>query len=68
NDQVPDQVINISSQLEETALSKIDQLIESLNEPINNSISILEEELDEQNPLTKIKEDLMQTLESQKAS
>ncbi|CAG8832104.1 24443_t:CDS:1, partial [Cetraspora pellucida] len=44
--------------LEETALSEIDQLIGSLDKPINNSIPILEEELNEQNPLVKIKEDL----------
>ncbi|CAG8804636.1 9910_t:CDS:1, partial [Cetraspora pellucida] len=49
--------------LEETALNEIDQLIESLNELINNLIPILEEELDEQNSLTKIKEDLIQLLE-----
>ncbi|CAG8797445.1 8790_t:CDS:1, partial [Cetraspora pellucida] len=54
--------------LEETALNEIDQLIRSLNEPINNSIPILEEELNEPNPLVKIKEDLMQPLEPQKAS
>ncbi|CAG8833941.1 21487_t:CDS:1, partial [Cetraspora pellucida] len=51
-----------------TALNKINQLIGSLDELINNSISILEEELNEQNPLVKIKEDLMQPLELQKAS
>ncbi|CAG8747402.1 23148_t:CDS:1, partial [Cetraspora pellucida] len=54
--------------LEEIALNEIDQLIGSLDKPINNSIPILKEELDEQNPLTKIKEDLIQTLEPQKAS
>ncbi|CAG8836680.1 22568_t:CDS:1, partial [Cetraspora pellucida] len=64
----PDQVIDISPQLEETALNEIDQLIGSLDEPINNSIPILEEELNEQNLLVKIKEDLMQPLEPQKAS
>ncbi|CAG8817310.1 8198_t:CDS:1, partial [Cetraspora pellucida] len=67
DDQISDQVIDILSQLE-TALSEINQLIESLNKPINNSIPIIEEELGEQNPLTKIKKDLMQTLEPQKAS
>ncbi|CAG8833033.1 20529_t:CDS:2, partial [Cetraspora pellucida] len=40
--------------LEETALNEIDQLIRSLDEPINNSIPILEEELNEQNPLEKL--------------
>ncbi|CAG8829913.1 23211_t:CDS:1, partial [Cetraspora pellucida] len=54
--------------LEETALNEIDQLIESLDEPINNLIFIIEEESDEPNSLTKIKEDLMQPLEPQKAS
>ncbi|CAG8815446.1 21348_t:CDS:2 [Cetraspora pellucida] len=34
-----------SQNLEETALNEIDQLIRSLDEPINNSIPILEEEL-----------------------
>ncbi|CAG8825467.1 12319_t:CDS:1, partial [Cetraspora pellucida] len=53
--------------LEETALNETDQLIGSLDEPINNSISILEKELNKQNPLVKIKEDFMQPLEPQKA-
>ncbi|CAG8833942.1 24925_t:CDS:1, partial [Cetraspora pellucida] len=39
-----------------------------LDEPINNSIPIIEEESDEQNPFVKIKKDLMQPLELQKAS
>ncbi|CAG8834717.1 20631_t:CDS:2, partial [Cetraspora pellucida] len=56
DNQILDQVIDISSQLEETALSEIDQLIGSLDELINNSISILEEELNEQNPLEKLNE------------
>ncbi|CAG8831383.1 412_t:CDS:1, partial [Cetraspora pellucida] len=54
--------------LEETALNEIDQLIGSLDELINNLISILKEELNEQNLLVKIKEDLIQTFEPQKAS
>ncbi|CAG8838777.1 4170_t:CDS:1, partial [Cetraspora pellucida] len=54
--------------LEETALNEIDQLIGSLDEPINNPISILKEELNEPNPLVKIKKDLTQPLEPQKAS
>ncbi|CAG8819435.1 14735_t:CDS:2, partial [Cetraspora pellucida] len=37
--------------LEETALNEIDQLIESLDEPINNLIPIVEEELNEPNSL-----------------
>ncbi|CAG8744709.1 21693_t:CDS:1, partial [Cetraspora pellucida] len=53
--------------LEETALNEIDQLIGSLDEPINKSISIIKEELNEQNPLVKIKKDLMQPFEPQKA-
>ncbi|CAG8532983.1 16939_t:CDS:2, partial [Cetraspora pellucida] len=40
--------------LEETALNEIDQLIRSLDEPINNSIFILEKELDKQNSLEKL--------------
>ncbi|CAG8805013.1 23063_t:CDS:1, partial [Cetraspora pellucida] len=54
--------------LEKTALNKIDQLIRSLDEPINNLIPILEEELNNQNLLVKIKKDFMQPLEPQKAS
>ncbi|CAG8816020.1 19038_t:CDS:1, partial [Cetraspora pellucida] len=54
--------------LEETALNEIDQLIGSLDESVNNSIPILEEELNESNPLAKIREDLLQPLEPQKAS
>ncbi|CAG8837521.1 10797_t:CDS:2, partial [Cetraspora pellucida] len=50
----PDQVIDILPQLEETALNEIDQLIRSLDKPINNSIPILEEELNEQNPLEQL--------------
>ncbi|CAG8816358.1 24228_t:CDS:1, partial [Cetraspora pellucida] len=68
NDQIPDQVINISLQLEETALSEINQLIRSLDKPTNNLISTLKEELDEQNSFAKIKKDLIQTLEPQKTS
>ncbi|CAG8774534.1 12971_t:CDS:2, partial [Cetraspora pellucida] len=40
--------------LEETALSEINQLIRSLDKPINNSIPIIEKELDEQNSLKKL--------------
>ena len=68
NEQTPDQVINITLQLEETALNKIDQLIGNLDEPVNNVIPIPEKELDEPDPLAKIKEDLMQSLEPQEVS
>ncbi|CAG8810798.1 4727_t:CDS:2, partial [Cetraspora pellucida] len=48
--------------LEKTALNEIDQLIGSLDEPINNLIFILEEELNEPNPLKEKLNDILEKL------